>query len=420
MKTLYININNKNVSSNEELEVLNYDLDSDFFFYLGEMIASGCKQRVNENRLVTDFNTKEYETDYAHIIEQWNELKEILFGENPTGTYEFILPEKYIDWLRYNPNEAYRNIYENKFVHNEYKIFIDIEVLYEDSVETLQRKILRKLKDEDFYLEIDEIVFNDDAVTRKSPIVRAIKDKYEGIGFKSYKKWLLINEEQNIDELENTNVRNLKKDLFFPIHGVILGITTIQSLLGKDFLTKHEPVEGTRASMKINGVEFYATYHKYKKDVIKDCKIEDGSTIPRMWVESFDWSFNLTMVEWANVLHNHMFIIYEYGNGRILAQSPDFKYRILISFLGIYARYINIDLMPQTAPRSDIYHKILQDKKESIDNLKYEEDCVIKSSSCPNCSSDDIEDLGPDYSQYFCNDCGHVWGYDLVEKRWIL
>ena len=32
MKTLYININNEQIQSNEELEVLNYDLDSDFFF----------------------------------------------------------------------------------------------------------------------------------------------------------------------------------------------------------------------------------------------------------------------------------------------------------------------------------------------------------------------------------------------------
>lgn len=42
MKTLYININKEQIQSNEELEVLKRDLDSDFFFYLGEKIAKGC------------------------------------------------------------------------------------------------------------------------------------------------------------------------------------------------------------------------------------------------------------------------------------------------------------------------------------------------------------------------------------------
>ena len=50
MKTLYININNEQIQSNDELEVLKHDLDSDFFFYLGEKIAKGCKVE-NENAL---------------------------------------------------------------------------------------------------------------------------------------------------------------------------------------------------------------------------------------------------------------------------------------------------------------------------------------------------------------------------------
>ena len=186
MKSLYININNEQIQSNEELEVLNYDLDSDFFFYLGEKVAKGCKVE-NENALITDFNTQDNEEDYKQIIAQWNELKNILFSEECEGKFELTLPSGFTHWLRYN--EKYNTVYDRNFSHGEQAVItIDLEELHEDSVEDLQRKIIRKLQRDDSYFEIDEIVFNDEAVTRKSPIVCAIKEKYNGIGFKSYKK----------------------------------------------------------------------------------------------------------------------------------------------------------------------------------------------------------------------------------------
>ena len=186
MKTLYININNEQIQSNDELEVLKHDLDSDFFFYLGEKIAKDCKVE-NENALITDFNTKDNEEDYKQIITQWNEIKTILFSEECEGKIKFTLPNGYIHWLRYS--EKYNHVYDKNFSHGEsLVIYIDLKELYEESVEDLQRKMLRKLQRDDLCLEIDEIVFNDDAVTRKSSIVCAIKEKYNGIGFKSYKK----------------------------------------------------------------------------------------------------------------------------------------------------------------------------------------------------------------------------------------
>lgn len=188
MKTLYININNEQIQSNDELEVLNYDLDSDFFFYLGEKIAKSCKVE-NENALVTDFNTQDNAEDYQKIIAQWHELKTILFSEELEGEFKFTLPNGYIHWLRYS--EKYNHVHDKNFSHGESPVIsIDLEELYEESVEDMQRKVLRTLKRNDLYLGVDEIVFNDDAVTRKSSIVRTIKEKYEGIGFKTYKKWL--------------------------------------------------------------------------------------------------------------------------------------------------------------------------------------------------------------------------------------
>ena len=237
MKTLYININNEQIQSNEELEVLNYDLDSDFFFYLGEKIAKGSKIE-NENALITDFNTKDNEEDYKQIITQWNEIKAILFSEECEGKIEFTLPNGYIHWLRYS--EKYNHVYHKNFSYGEPSVIsIDLEELYEESVEEMQRKMLRKLRRDDLYIEIDEIVFNDDAVTCKSPIVRAIKEKYNSAGFISYKKWIREKGEY-YTELINNSVDNNER-LIWPIElsninlsNVIKAGYTPMSVIGHD------------------------------------------------------------------------------------------------------------------------------------------------------------------------------------------
>ena len=194
MKTLYININNEQIQSNEDLEVLPYRLDIDLLYYLGEEIADGCRIK-DETRLVTDFRTSGDGTEYKKIAGQLDELKEILFSSEYDGKYEFRLPQGYIDWLNYHPE--YNSVYNKNFSHDESNVIsVDLEDLYENSVENLQRKILNKLRVDDFYKGVDEIVFNDDAVTRKSPIILTIKEKYDGLGFKSYKKWLQDNDEK--------------------------------------------------------------------------------------------------------------------------------------------------------------------------------------------------------------------------------
>ena len=206
MKTLYININNEQIPSSDELEVLNYDLDSDFFFYLGEKIAKNCKVE-NENALITDFNTQDNAEDYQKIIAQWHELKNILFSEECEGEFKFTLPNGYIHWLRYS--EKYNHVHDKNFSHGESPVIsIDLEELYEESVEDMQRKVLRTLKRNDLYLGVDEIVFNDDAVTRKSPIVSTVKDKYDGIGFKAHKKWLEDQKENNFSSNEDISKGN--------------------------------------------------------------------------------------------------------------------------------------------------------------------------------------------------------------------
>ena len=213
MKTLYININNEPILSNEDLEVLKYDLDSDFFFYLGEKISKGCKVE-NENSLITDFNTQDNAEDYQKIIAQWKELKGILFSDGCEGEFKFTLPNGYIHWLRYS--EKYNHVHDKNFLHGESPVIsIDLEELYEESVEDMQRKVLRTLKRNDLYLGVDEIVFNDDSVTHKSLIVRAIKEKYDSTGFILYKKWIRENGEYYKELIHNSIDKNEK--LIWPI-----------------------------------------------------------------------------------------------------------------------------------------------------------------------------------------------------------
>lgn len=98
-------------------------------------------------------------------------------------------------------------MYDKNFSHGESPVIsIDLEELYEESVEDMQRKILRTLKRNDLSLVINEIVFNDDAVTRKSSIVRAIKEKYEGFGFNSYKEWIEKNKQQEDNNIPDVGI----------------------------------------------------------------------------------------------------------------------------------------------------------------------------------------------------------------------
>ena len=232
MKTLYININNEQIQSSEELEVLKYDLDNDFFFYIGEKIAKGCNVD-NRIHLITEFNTTDNQKDYQQITSQWNEVKGILFSEECACEFKVSLPDKYIHWLKFHPQ--YVEMYDKNFSHGESNVIsIDLEELYEESIEDMQREILRKLKRDDLHKEIDEIVFNDDGVSRNSPNVCIITEKYKNIKFKSCKKYklrefctfdddVLKNKEQNDGTLDIAPEISIEKRIEIAlqyIHGI--------------------------------------------------------------------------------------------------------------------------------------------------------------------------------------------------------
>ena len=325
MKTLYININNEQIQSNEELEVLKHDLDGDFFFYLGEKIAKGCKVE-NENALITDFNIKDNEEDYKQIIAQWNEIKAILFSEKCEGEFRFTLPNGYIHWLRYS--EKYNHVYDKNFSHGESPVIsIYLEELYEESIEDMQRKILRTLKRNDLYQEIDEIVFNDDAVTRKSPIVRAIKDKYEGIGFTAYKKW-----GDGSEEKPNTPSHPMPSLLerLFPINGITIGETSIANYP----YNTYSKINGESVKCytdKETNINFIQCFCQNHIDTIMLLRYNE-SKIPELWHNEFGLTWNTSQHDIQYILRSNQFIEIMNNDLAIIVRIPETQIHIMFSF----------------------------------------------------------------------------------------
>ena len=424
MKTLYININNEQIQSNEELEVLKHDLDSDFFFYLGEKIAKGCNVE-NENALITDFNTPDTEEDYKQIIAQWNEIKAILFSEECKGKFEFTLPNGYIHWLEFHPR--YVSVSDRNFSHGESTVItIDLEELYEDSIEILQSKILFKLQRDGLYLEIDEIIFNDDAVTRKSPIVCKIKEKYEGIGFKSYKKWLQDNKEKTRDVLdlsekckEEPCESESPEDFLFPIDGITLGRTLISEVNNND-IEEHQFAVSYKTD---NGIVFYGYENVNNRFVY--AVLESKYSMPMKWKKQIGLDFGYKYEKCIKILLNKGYKIKIKDDFGILLITPNKLYFITLEFDfrkkldGVnvilnkcpYCNSSNFDFLDlDTAPTCKKCGKAYDEvEKNGIIDKK---ETNIEDPICPNCSSDDVNDDGSDYLQYTCNDCGHNWGHD--------
>lgn len=178
MKTLYIDINNSPVPSDDKCEVYAAeDLELNFYIYLGTLIDVN-NEADDPYCLVNDFNTQQTQTDFEKIKDEWGKLKKRLFSQNCTGSYSFPLPLAYISWLQYANSPIHQAWCESG---GQQDVEIDLDDLYDQCLGRLQRGIVRLLEEKSG--EIDEIVFNDDAVNRFSRIVRQIREKYQNIGF---------------------------------------------------------------------------------------------------------------------------------------------------------------------------------------------------------------------------------------------
>lgn len=109
--------------------------------------------------------------------------------------------------------------------------------------------------------------------------------------------------------------------------------------------------------------------------------------------------------------------------------SPSEKYRIHLAFDVDSSKFVAILITLNACPycnssnfafrkiNAEMHISYCTDCDESYLPFKVESEELDEAEdeetlSCPNCSSDDVDDDGSDYFQYTCNDCGHNWGHD--------
>lgn len=286
MKTLYININSEKIESSDNIDVLEYDLINDFYFALGEkLLAVYPIAGIDKIKLFTDYMDSCDVTGADSILEQWSQLKMQLFGESHQGSFTVYLPDSYLNWLKYNVNQDYCRLAEkiSPCIH------IDIEEFYEDSIDGLKRRILRYLHKEDRCKDIDEFVFNDYAVARKSAIVRAIKEKYEDIGFMSYEKWLCDNEEMLHTHPQYSDKSSTDSDCNSGIEEEVFAVACDQSESDDkkwfaEFYTKNGTVLQGKYELIAQRFNFFylnGNYYFIKEDALSKISLKEcsGATV---------------------------------------------------------------------------------------------------------------------------------------------
>ena len=440
MKTLYININSEKIGSSDTLDVLEYDLINDFYFVLGEKILATCPViGVDKIKLFTDYIDTDSSAGTDAILEQWSQLKTQLLGESHQLPFTVYLPDSYLSWLKYNGNPDYCRLAEKLSS----RIEIDLEEFYEDSIDGLKRRILRYLQKEDRYKEIDEVVFNDYAVVRKSAIVRAIKEKYEDIGFISYEKWLRENEEKlhtspQVCEKckKNPCECNTRDNDLFPFQNVVLGETSIDAIAVGDKLEDN----GFKTVDCADGVNFITNPYS---DKIVTLHLKEvpviGYEFPKILSEKLGVNWRTSYDECQKELLKRNYTIrlkrkdVEIDDENctiIVADSPNHKYLLEFIFEHSSRRkskaylnqvYVHLKKCPICGEEriyivTDEYPFTYQCKNIRCGHewtlIPHDIDNEVGTPSCPNCNSDDVEDDGSDYLQYTCNDCGHNWGHD--------
>ena len=188
MKTLYIDINNKPIQETDEIKLFTDEgsLQYAFFYELGSQLVGKVGKSIKKAKLISDFNSPENVEAFQKIITQWNVLKAMLFGEELEETFDVVIPKEFISWMSVHVDNEYRCIAAQYDKTKDYTVTIDVESFFEDAVDDeFKRNILKALK---FDPEIEQIVFNDDAITKRSRIVKSIREKSDVV-FVPFEKW---------------------------------------------------------------------------------------------------------------------------------------------------------------------------------------------------------------------------------------
>lgn len=227
MKTLYININGEDVRNTENIIVIGRPEDAivnKFYFELGKeivkgVVASGIGE-VKKKNLVTDFESSNKDA-FVSIMKQWEIVKQILLGENPTGTQTITLPAEYLHWLKYHSNPIYNEIAQS-LAQRGNVVEISIEKIYRNAIGILVNNI-------DTSLEYGQFMVNDNLVDDDSAISKAIFQKINGIVFAPYDEKFEI-PKQAIMPSKEANIRNEFGDKYDEV---------IVDMIAEDFLSQH-------------------------------------------------------------------------------------------------------------------------------------------------------------------------------------
>ena len=195
MDTNDIDINNKPIQETDEIKLFTDEgsLQYAFFYELGSQIVGKAGKSIKKAKLILDFDSPENAEAFQKITTQWNVLKAMLFGEKLEESFDVTIPKEFISWLSVHVDNEYRCIAAQYDKTKDQIVTIDIESFYEDAVDDeFKRSIVKALKSDP---EIEQIVFNNDAVTKRSRIVRSIREQSDVV-FVPFEKW---NEEPTVE-----------------------------------------------------------------------------------------------------------------------------------------------------------------------------------------------------------------------------
>ena len=446
MKTLYINLNGESVTSNEEIVVVGTEKDNivnKFYIALGTEILDGVVARgVKKKMLVANFES-ERPQDFKAILEQWDEIRYILLGGNPSGKYSVNLPNAYLEWLQYHQDSEYRKIYSQKFnKQKDVKVELDIKELYDDTVEL----IISNIEPDDY----NKIIVDDDSVTKKSAIVQSIKEEYPKIAFVPFEefewpKQKATAKEEIKNEREEKQESDLKGSGLFPICGITLGEKSVKDIKNKDDIREQEGYHMYHPEDS-SVVFFQSPLHKYFNFAAAG-KVGDDCPFPKQWADIMGLRWGLSFNNSQAALRSREFKIRlkrkecwnelnrEYVD-YICAESPDEDYFVELLFHDkkLETVWVSLKKCPNCG-KNDIWvdangnfpfpFKCKNRKcgyawanlpREDDDYSDYDDDDNYddddETPCCPECGSDDVTDDGSGYLQYRCNDCDHVWGDD--------
>lgn len=154
------------------------DLYQEIIYEVGYSLSDLSDVNVEDkSQLILGLLGKENDV-FEAINSQIMQIINTLVSENPTGTHEIVFPPRYIDWLRYNVNPAYRFI-ADALAKSNCKLEMSIDELYE---QTISDNVVRKAKDTiNRHPDIDCIVVSGVAVSEMSRFIKDITDNNRSI-----------------------------------------------------------------------------------------------------------------------------------------------------------------------------------------------------------------------------------------------